>query len=117
MIRLKNNNGTILIGADVFTLLAGDAATSCFGVKGVAARSVSDGIVHLLKRESMKKGVKVTCNEDSTISVELHIAVDKDINIPVVCESIIKEVEYKITSATGVTVRNVDVFVDSIIVG
>ena len=33
MINITNDSGSIRITDDVFTLLAGDAATSCFGVK------------------------------------------------------------------------------------
>ncbi|MDR1299993.1 MAG: Asp23/Gls24 family envelope stress response protein [Oscillospiraceae bacterium] len=117
MIRLYNSSGSILISKDVFTVTTGDAATNCFGVKGMTVRSVTDGLVHLLKRESMGKGVRVINNGDDTVSIELHIAVDEGVNIPVLCGSIISEVRYKLTSATGVEVKRVDVYVDSIIIG
>lgn len=116
MVKLQTGKGFVLINNDVFTILAGDAATKCFGVKGMAIRSVSDGLVHLLKRESMGKGVYVTYGEDGTVSIELHIAVDQGVNIPVICASIISEVSYKVSVATGVEVKSVDVFVDSMII-
>jgi len=117
MVKLHNENGSIHIARDVFTNLTGDAATNCFGVKGMTVRSVTDGLVHLLKSESRGKGVHVTSNADSTISIELHIAVDQGVNIPVVCASIMDEVRYKVTKGTGVGVKRVDIFVDSMIIG
>ena len=117
MVRLQNEQGSIIISRAVFTNLTGDAATNCFGVKGMTVRSVTDGLVHLLKSEFMGKGVHVAINADSTISIELHIAVDQGVNIPVVCESIMDEVRYKVTKGTGVEVRRVDIFVDSMILG
>ena len=117
MVRIHNECGYINITRDVFTNLTGDAATNCFGVKGMTVRSVTDGLVHLLKRESMGKGVHVTYNADNTISIELHIAVDQGVNIPVVCESIMDEVRYKVSKGTGVEVKRLDVFVDKIIIG
>lgn len=114
MIEFKTANGTISLAPDVFTTLVGDAATSCFGVKGMAMRSMTDGLVHLLKRESMGKGVYITYDDDPSMSIELHIIVDQGVNIPVLCHSIIKEVKYKVTEATGVNVKSVDVFIDSI---
>jgi len=117
MVRLHNELGYIHISRDVFTYLAGDAATNCFGVKGMTVRSVSDGFVHLLKTESMGKGVHVIHNADNTISIELHIAVDQGVNIPVVCESITDEVRYKVTKGAGVDVKRIDVFVDTMIIG
>jgi uncharacterized alkaline shock family protein YloU len=117
MVTIQNEMGSVSISRDVFTTLVGDAATNCFGVKGMTVRSVTDGLVHLLRRESMGKGVHVTYNDDSTISIELHIAVDRDVNIPEVCSSIISEVRYKVESAVGTTIKSVDIYVDSMIVG
>ena len=71
--KLQNELGEIRISSDVFTAITGSAATNCYGVKGMAVRSKTDGLVHLLKRESMAKGVKVYYNEDGTVSIELHI--------------------------------------------
>ena len=69
MIRQQNELGEIKVGSNVYTNIAGNAATKCFGVKGMAIRSVSDGLVHLLRRESMAKGVLVRVNEDESISI------------------------------------------------
>jgi len=114
MVKLQTDKGYVRITKDVFTNLVGDAATNCFGVKGMAIRSVSDGLVHLLKRESMSKGVYVTYNEDQTLSIELHIIIEQGVNISVLCSSIISEIRYKITLATGIEVKNVDIYIDSI---
>ena len=85
MVKIEQSNGTISITNEVFTNLAGDAATSCFGVKGMAYR----------------------------ISLELHIAVDHGVNISALAHSIINEVSYKVNQATGVPVARVDVYVDT----
>jgi len=117
MVRLQNENGFIDISGDVFTTLTGDAATNCFGVKGMTVRSMTDGFVHLLKREFMGKGVHISYNSDNTISIELHIAVDRGVNIPVICDSIKSEVRYKVTNGTGVEIKRIDIFVDSMLLG
>ena len=117
MVRLQNENGSINITSDVFTILTGDAATNCFGVKGMTLRSVSDGLVHLLKNESKGKGVHIKYFDDNSIAIELHIAVDQGVNIPAICESIIHRVSYQVTTGTGVEIRRVDIFVDSMLLG
>ena len=117
MVRLRNEHGYIYIARDVFTNLTGDAATNCFGVKGMTMRSVKDGLVHLLRREMMGKGVRVSYHADGSISIDLHIAVDRGVNIPVLCDSIMDEVCYKVTKGTGVGVKRVNIFVDSMIIG
>ena len=115
MIRMNTDIGQITVDSAVYTNIAGFAATNCFGVKGMAYRSMTDGLVHLLRREAMSKGVKVTYNDDGTVSIELHIVVENGVNIPAVCRSIMNEVRYVVNKNTGAEVRAVDVFVDSMI--
>ena len=111
--KLQNDLGEIRISGEVFTAITGSAATNCYDEKGMAVRSKTDGLVHLLKRESMAKGVKVYYNEDGTVSIELHIIVENGVNLMAVCRSIMGEVRYVVSKTTGVEVRSVDVCVDS----
>ncbi|MBR4953250.1 MAG: Asp23/Gls24 family envelope stress response protein [Oscillospiraceae bacterium] len=111
--KLENNKGAIDISIDVFTNIVGDAATGCFGVKGMAGKSKESGLYQLLRRESMSKGVEVLTNDDDTISIKLHIVVEHGVNITTLGNSIMNEVSYKVTEATGVKVKSVDIFVDA----
>lgn len=116
MICRENELGKIAVSNNVYTKIAGNAATKCFGVKGMAVRSVTDGLVHLLRRESMAKGVLVRVNEDGTISIDLHIMIDQGVNIPVLGQSIVSEVRYKVSQQTETEVREVNVIVDSMVI-
>ena len=117
MIRHNNENGSVNISTSVYTDIAGNAATNCFGVKGMAARSLTDGVYHLLRKESASKGVRVESHEDGTISIDLHIIVVGGVNLSAVGASIISEVRYVVTKFTGTEVRAVNVYVDSMMIG
>jgi uncharacterized alkaline shock family protein YloU len=114
VINLSNEKGTISITSEVLTYLAGVAATSCFGVKGMVDRS-KEGVMQLLRRESISKGVTVHFEDDGAISLELHIGVDHGVNMSAVANSIMNEVSYKLSKSAGVPVRRVDVYIDTII--
>lgn len=115
--KIQNEMGVVQISNDVFTTITGAIATSCFGVKGMAARSKKDGLVHLLGIESMAKGVRVIYQEDDTVSIELHIIVDNGVNLQAVSKSIMGEVSYEVNKLTGAEVRAVDVYIDSMEIG
>jgi len=115
MIKMQTAKGEVSISEAVFTNITGSVATNCFGVKGMAFRSMTDGLVHLLRREAMSKGVSITYHEDDSISIELHIFVENGVNLPAVCRSIMNEVRYMVEKNTGVSVKAVDVCVDSMI--
>lgn len=111
---IKTDLGYIEITTEVIAGIAGFAANNCFGVKGMTARSVTDGLIHLLRRENQSRGVKVVENEDGGVSLDLHIAVENGVNIPALCKSIISEVRYNVESQTGIDVKNVDVYVETL---
>jgi len=115
--KMQNEKGRIRMTNEVFTNITGAVATSCYGVKGMAIRSATDGLVHLLRKESMSKGVKITHNEDHSVSIELHIIVDNGVNLNTVGESIISRVRYEVSKYTGTEVRAVNVFIDSMMIG
>ena len=75
-----------------------------------------DGIVGLLKKENVSKGVKVSFEDDAVV-IDLHIAVEHGVNITAVSNSIMTEVKYIVEEMTRVSVKRVNVFVDSIMVG
>lgn len=111
---IKSKLGNITISNDVVSGIAGYAATKCFGVKGMTMRSVSDGLYHLLKKESQSRGVAVFECENGGINIELHVACQYGVNIHEVCKSIITEVRYNVESMTGIDVNNVDIYVETI---
>ena len=102
---IKTDLGYIEITNEVLAGIAGYAASSCFGVKGMTIRSMSDGLAHLLGRDSQSRGVKVTEAPDGGVNIDLHIAVEHGVNIATVCRSIIGEVRYHVERLTGVDVK------------
>jgi len=117
MISQNNENGAVNVSTSVYTDIAGNAASNCFGVKGMAARSVKDGVYHLLRKESMSKGVNIVFNEDGSLSIDLHIMVDHGVNLTAVGQAIMERVSYEVTQYTGSKVQAVNVYIDSMMIG
>ncbi|MEE1043006.1 MAG: Asp23/Gls24 family envelope stress response protein [Clostridia bacterium] len=111
--KIENNNGLITISNDVIATIAGDAATHCYGVVGMAVRNKADGIASLLKKDAMSKGIKVVVDEDG-IAIDVHVIVGYGINIKTTSESIIESVKYNVESVTGFSVKQVNVNVESV---
>ena len=113
--RITLEKGFVDIYKEVFSVICGCAAVNCFGVKGMSVRNTRDGIVQLLKREVMSRGINIIDCGDGDIAVELHIVVEYGVNILSACRSIITEVAYNVSRLTGVNVSTVDIYVDSIL--
>jgi uncharacterized alkaline shock family protein YloU len=111
---IKNELGSIAISNEVIARMAGLTAMECYGVVGMAAKSIRDGLVHLLKIESLTKGVRVTVHEEGDMTIHLHIIVEYGTNITAIANTLIDNVKYKLESATGLTVREVNIHVESV---
>ena len=63
--KMNTDMGQILISPEVIAKYAGETAYECFGIVGMAAVSMKDGLVRLLKKESITKGIQVHIGEDN----------------------------------------------------
>lgn len=105
--------GTVSVSNSVIAEIAGAVAGKCYGVVGMASRSKKDGIVNLLKPDTMTKGINVTVQEDGII-VEMHIIVEYGININTTCKSIVNRVRYTLENSVGLKVNRVNVCVEGV---
>ncbi|NLI59981.1 MAG: Asp23/Gls24 family envelope stress response protein [Clostridiales bacterium] len=103
----------MVIADEVIATLAGVSAIECYGIVGMASKRATDGIVELLGRENLSKGVKVyTQGED--IIIDLFVIVEYGISIAAVAENIIDTVKYKVENFTGMNVNKVNVAVEGV---
>ena len=114
MIRIENYLGVIEISQGYFSKLIGNAASSCFGVAGMANSNARQGLRSLFQRRRIftDQGVVVR-HDDDGLSVDLHIIVTYGLNISVIVKSIVNKVRYTVEEATGLKVNKVNVFVDA----
>jgi len=108
-----NEIGIIAIDHEVIARIAGMAAMDSYGVVGMAAKSIRDGISHVLKRESLTKGIIIT-RQDDFINIDLHIIVEYGTNIAAISKSLMDAVKYRVEEYVGVRVLNVSIYVDGI---
>ena len=111
---VRNDLGTINIKPDAIAKFAGSVAVECFGIVGMAAVNMTDGLVRLLKNDKMTRGVKVTISDNNEISIDFHVIVVYGINIPTVTGNLIENVSYQVEKFTGMPLKRIRVFVDGV---
>ena len=108
--RINNKLGEIQISSDVIAMYAGMTAVECFGIVGMAAVSMKDGLVKLLKRESLTH-VEV---KDNHISIDFHVIVAYGVSICAVSDNLIASVKYKVEEFTGMEVDKINIYVEGV---
>ena len=112
--RISNKMGEIQINPDVIALYAGTIAVECFGIVGMAAVSMKDGLVKLLKRESLTRGIQVQISDDNHISLDFHAIVAYGVSISAVTENLISNVQYKVEEFSGMPVDKINIYIEGV---
>lgn len=111
--KLITGLGSINYSEEVLANIAGVSTMECYGVVGMASRRATDGLVELLKRENLSKGVKVS-SENDELTVELFIIVEYGTKISVIANNIIQKVKYTLENLTGLNVKKIIVNVQGV---
>ncbi|MDO5717507.1 MAG: Asp23/Gls24 family envelope stress response protein [Tissierellia bacterium] len=111
--KFVNEEGTVRVRDSVIAQIASEAAMSSYGIVGLAFRNAKDGILTLLKKDNMSKGVRIeSCDEGVTI--HLDVVLEYGVRIGVVGENIIDTVKYRVEKLTGLKVLCINVYVQGI---
>ena len=110
---METQLGKVTIDPEVIATYAGSVAVECFGIVGMATVSMKDGLVRLLKKDSLKNGIQVTV-EDNKISLDFHVIVAYGVSISAVADNLINNVKYKVESFTGMEIDKIDIYVEGV---
>ena len=105
--------GAVIIDPEVIARYAGSVAVECFGIVGMAMVNVKDGIVKLLRRDNLTKGVSVQINENQ-ITLSFHVIVAYGVSISAVSDNLISNVKYKVEEFTGMKIEKINIFVEGV---
>ena len=98
--KMNNQLGEIIIDTDVIANYAGSTAVECFGIVGMAAVNVKDGLVKLLKRDSLTHGI--------------NVVVAYGVSISTVADNLINNVKYKVEEFTGMEIEKINIYVEGV---
>ena len=111
---MSTDLGIITVDLDVIAKYASSVAVECFGIVGMAMVNVKDGLVKLLKKESLTKGIRVSITDDNRITLDFHVIVAYGVSISAVTENLISNVKYKVEEFSGMTVDKINVYIEGV---
>ena len=106
--------GRIVIDSDVIATYAGSVAVECFGIIGMAAVSMKDGLVKLLRKDSLKHGINVNITVNNKILLDFHVIVSYGVNISAIADNLISNVKYKVEAFTGMEISKINIYVEGV---
>ena len=110
---MNTQMGAVMIDPEVIARYAGSVAVECFGIVGMAMVNVKEGLVKLLKRDNLTRGVNVEIN-DNKITLSFHVIVSYGVSISAVSDNLISNVKYKVEEFSGMTIEKINIFVEGV---
>ncbi len=86
----------------------------CFGIVGMAAVNVKDGIVRLLKKDYLTHGINVVIEENNEITINFHVIISYGVSISTVTDNLISTVRYRVEEFTGMHIKKINIFVEGV---
>ena len=111
---MSTDLGIITVNPEAIAKYAGSVAVECFGIVGMAAVNMKDGLVRLLKRESLTHGIKLEISDENALTLNFHVIVAYGVNILSVSDNLMSNVKYKVEESTGMTVEKINIFVEGV---
>ncbi|MBR1629146.1 MAG: Asp23/Gls24 family envelope stress response protein [Lachnospiraceae bacterium] len=112
--KIHTKLGMISVDKEVIATYAGSVAVECFGIVGMAAVNVKDGLVKLLKKDYLSHGIDVRIGEDNEISLAFHVIISYGVSVATVAENLMSTVKYKLEAFTGMPVKRIRISVEGI---
>lgn len=105
--------GRIEISHTAVASLAAHAVLQTYGVVGMASPGLREGIAELLQRDSSKRGVLVSA-EDDEIVIDLYVILEYGLRISEVAHNIMSNVKFAVEQALGQPVKHVNVHIQGL---
>ena len=105
--------GDLVVSEDVIADVAGHAALQCYGVVGMAAPNAVDGLVKILPKSRLRRGIVVSTDEDGTL-VSLYVILEHGVNISTVSENLVDQVSFALREFVRASFKGVEVHVQGI---
>ena len=101
--------GGIHVSPNAVATIACQATLESYGVVGLAARNLADGLMKSITRDP-SRGITVKYNGED-IDIEIHIIIEYGTRISSVAESVTNTVRFHVEKALGLKVNSVNVHV------
>ncbi len=110
---MNTHMGNVSIDNEVIAQYAGSVAMECFGIVGMAGINVKDGLVKLLKMDSMTRGINVSI-KNNKLTLNFHVIVAYGVSILAVTDNLISNVKYKVEEFTGIEIEKINIYVEGV---
>jgi uncharacterized alkaline shock family protein YloU len=106
--------GKIEVSARAVATLAAQAVSECYGVVGMASKTLRDGLAVILQWETPHRGIEVHFIDQDKIVIDLFVVVEYGVRISEVAHSIMSSVKFAVERSVELPVVEVNVNIQGV---
>ena len=105
--------GTVAVTNEAVAHVVGLTVLECYGVVGMAATSLTQGVARLLTRDRLTQGVSVRRSGDG-LSIDLYIVVEFGLNLADIAANVRSRVQYQVQKLTQMPVHSLQIHIQGV---
>jgi len=105
--------GKIEVSPRAIASMASEAVLKCYGVVGMSATTLSDGIAEILQVDNSHRGVQVDVVDDRIV-IDLYVVIEYGLRISEVAHNVMETVKFAVERSLGMPVAQVNVHVQGL---
>ena len=105
--------GSVRITDDAVAHVVGHTVLECYGIVGMAQRSLVRGVARMLGRDTLTQGVEVERDGDE-LRIDLYVILEYGLNLAEVAAAVRSRVVYQVERLTGLRVTDVGIHIQGV---
>lgn len=110
---LQPSLGRIEVSSRAIASIASKAVLSCYGIVGMSAATLRDGIAEILQVGNTRQGVRVETVDDQIV-IDLYVVIEYGTRISEVAQNVMESVKFGVERSLGMPVAEVNVHVQGL---
>src|SRR3954451_20980556 len=94
--------GSVSLSDDAVAQVVGHTVIECYGIVGMASKSLVRGVARMLGRESLTQGIEISREGDS-LQIDLYVILEYGLNLAEVAAAVRTRVVYQVEKLTRLT--------------
>lgn len=113
---LNTEYGKIIIPEEIIANIAGYAAVENYGIVGMKGKAAkpNTGLIALFVKDNLRRGVKITLVDDTTVGVDLYVTLEYGVSLPAVARNARDNVKYRVETLLDLKVQFVNIHVEGV---
>lgn len=113
-VELKTDLGKIVFTEDLIASIAGYAAGENYGIAGMGSNKTAESIMEFIKKDNLKRGITVKTVGPGEVDIDLYVMLVYGVSLPAVATNARDNVRFRVQEYTGISVRNINIYVEGI---